>query len=310
MVVRLTNVKGLSTTQTYTVQVRAIDVPPLITSIPPTLGAAGQTYDYAVHATDVDGDPLTYHLIAFDTGMTIDAATGEIQWTPTAAQIGIHLIAVGVDDGQGGTAMQSWILVIASQPPNQPPVITSSPPLVAGAVYQYAVAATDPEGSPLSFSLPECAGGDVHRPRVRRHPVDADGRSTWVEPGHSHGHRSASATASQTFSIDVVANHAPVITSTPPTTAPVGLAYQYDVHATDADGDSLVYALTTAPAGMTIDSLGRINWLPQVGDIGSQPVLVTVSDGRGGSANQQFTIAVAPDTQAPQVISDLERQPG
>ena len=33
---------------------------------------------------------LTYRLIAFDTGMTIDAATGLIQWTPTAAQIGLH----------------------------------------------------------------------------------------------------------------------------------------------------------------------------------------------------------------------------
>ena len=58
VVVRLTDGEGLSTTQTYTVQVRAIDVPPLITSTPPTLGAAGQTYQYAVHATDVDGDPL------------------------------------------------------------------------------------------------------------------------------------------------------------------------------------------------------------------------------------------------------------
>ena len=36
VVIRLTNGEGLSTTQAFTVQVRAIDVPPLITSTPPT----------------------------------------------------------------------------------------------------------------------------------------------------------------------------------------------------------------------------------------------------------------------------------
>ena len=79
----------------------------------------------------------------------------------------------------------------------------------------------------------------------------------------------------------------------------MGQTYHYDVHAADADGDSLAYALTAAPAGMTIDDLGRITWTPQAGDIGSHPVAVAVSDGRGGAASQSFTIAVGGDTEAP-----------
>ena len=159
VVIGLTNAEGLSTTQSFTIQVRAIDVPPVITSTPPTQGAAGQAYTYAVTATDVDGDTLTYRLTFFDTGITIEAATGLIQWTPTTQQIGIHIFAVLVDDGQGGTATQNWLVEVGSQHSNQPPIITSSPPLDAGLVYQYPVVATDPEGSPVSFSLLQAPAG-------------------------------------------------------------------------------------------------------------------------------------------------------
>ena len=115
---------------------------------------------------------------------------------------------------------------------------------------------------------------------------------------------------SETFSIDVIAiNHPPTIISTPPTTAVPGMTFHYDVHAVDADGDSLVYTLTTEPSGMTIDSLGQITWSPQAGDVGSQQVAVSVSDGRGGSDSQQFTLTVGADTEAPQVILTLSNNP-
>ena len=148
--------------------------------------------------------------------------------------------------------------MVGSEPPNQPPIITSTPPLAAGAVYQYAVAATDPEGSPVSFSLPTAPAGMSIDP--------ASGLIQWTPTAAQLGSNPVTvaatdpqgASASQTFSIVVVANHAPAITSTPPALAPVGLTYHYDVLAADADGDSLAYALTTAPAGMTIDALGRI----------------------------------------------------
>jgi len=47
------------------------------------------------------------------------------------------------------------------------------------------------------------------------------------------------------------ANTAPVITSTPPTTATVGVAYTYAVTATDSDvpAQTLTYALTSGPRG-------------------------------------------------------------
>jgi RHS repeat-associated protein len=312
VVIRLTNGEGLSATQTFAVQVRAIDVPPLITSTPPTQAAAGQTYTYAVDAADVAGDPLTYRLTAFATGTTIDAATGLIQWTPTADQVGLHFVAVAVDDGQGGTATQAWTVIVSAQPPEQPPTITSTPDFDATVetTYTYQVSATNPENVTLQYSLPLARAGMTIDPAsglVQWTPTTGQLGTAEVAVAVADGLGGA---AVQDFTINVQAtNDPPVIKSSPITTATAGAPYEYDVTAVDPDGDALTYTLVTAPTGMTIDSLGRITWSPQVADIGNQPVDVSVSDGRGGTVSQSFTITAATDTQAPQVILTLSANP-
>jgi hypothetical protein len=72
---------------------------PIITFIPDTLATVGVLYTYDVNATDSDGDALTYSLTANPTDMTIDSATGLINWRPTFVQIGDHNVTVEVSDG-------------------------------------------------------------------------------------------------------------------------------------------------------------------------------------------------------------------
>ena len=94
-------------------------------------------------------------------------------------------------------------------------------------------------------------------------------------------------------------NEAPIITSTPITTATVGVAYTYDVGATDPDDDILTYSLITKPTGMTIDSTtGLIEWKPTFGQVGDNAVTVGVSDG-DLSVTQSFTIKVSKPTPTP-----------
>ena len=93
-------------------------------------------------------------------------------------------------------------------------------------------------------------------------------------------------------------NHPPTITSTPNTTAIVGVAYIYDVDATDPDvGDILTYSLSgSSPEGMTIDpTTGVINWTPTAIQIGDNDVTVEVSDNGTPveSDTQNFTITVS-----------------
>ena len=87
-----------------------------------------------------------------------------------------------------------------------------------------------------------------------------------------------------------LSNSSPIIESNPVTTAKEGVAYTYDVEATDPDGDTLEFSLLVHPTGMTINSTtGVITWTPAV--TGSFDVTVEVSDG-SKSATQSFTIAV------------------
>ena len=87
-------------------------------------------------------------------------------------------------------------------------------------------------------------------------------------------------------------NSSPVIESTPITTAKEGVAYTYDVEATNPNGDTLTYSLTTDLDGMTINSTtGVISWIPTEDQIGENEVVVEVSDG-SKSDTQSFTITV------------------
>ena len=102
-------------------------------------------------------------------------------------------------------------------------------------------------------------------------------------------------------------NNPPEIISLPQIEALIGRTYQYDVDAIDSDSDVLSYSLTVAPAGMEIDSeTGLISWEPTEADIGNFDVAVQVADGRGGSAEQRFTVSVieAPSNRPPVITSE------
>ena len=83
----------------------------------------------------------------------------------------------------------------------------------------------------------------------------------------------------------------PAITSLPETFALIGSTYAYDVLANDIDGDALTYELAVAPAAMSIEAgTGRLRWQPGSAQAGLHAVSVVVSDGRGGSSMQSFSV--------------------
>jgi fibro-slime domain-containing protein/RHS repeat-associated protein len=103
------------------------NTPPEITSVPDIEALTDKQYVYPVTAIDANNDTLKYQLTEAPAGMTIGEATGKIAWTPTLAQIGNHKVVVQVDDGRGGTAIQTYTVSLIAAPPNRPPVITSVP---------------------------------------------------------------------------------------------------------------------------------------------------------------------------------------
>lgn len=303
VVVRVIDGQGGFATQSFTINVRAVNTPPNVTSTPPTFASIGNAYSYAVRATDIDGDVLTFAAITLPTGMTIDSQSGLIRWTPAANQLGSHEVAFRVDDGQGGAATQIYSLVVTATASNNPPVITSNPNFVAtvDSLYQYNVTATDADGDTLTYQLQNRPAGMLIN--------STTGVVTWTPTAGQLGTHTITVAAvdgqaggTQTFTLRVATvNRAPTITSQPPPGVVAGLIYRYDVKASDPDGDPLTYTLESAPPGMTIDNLGRITWQTTKANVGTHRIAVSVEDDRGLVLTQTFDIAIIADGKTPLV---------
>jgi RHS repeat-associated protein len=102
---------------TVTVEVQSIlfNHPPVINSVAPVTATVGQPYSYGVEATDPDaGDTLAFSLSTAPGGMTINAQTGLINWTPGANQTGTQSVTVSVTDGRGANDSQSYTVTAAA----------------------------------------------------------------------------------------------------------------------------------------------------------------------------------------------------
>ncbi len=87
--------------------------PPVFTSTPKTFATTDNFYQYVAFAVDPDiGDTLTYRLVTAPAGMTIQPATGIIQWLPGSADLGPHPIRVMVEDDTGLADFQDFTLTV------------------------------------------------------------------------------------------------------------------------------------------------------------------------------------------------------
>ena len=93
------------------------NVAPTITSTPPTNAVQGSLYTYQVLVDEPGDDVLTFSLApSAPAGMTIDSATGLVEFTGTYAQsqAGPYTIVIGVDDNEGGVDGQVYTLNVLS----------------------------------------------------------------------------------------------------------------------------------------------------------------------------------------------------
>jgi len=83
----------------------------------------------------------------------------------------------------------------------------------------------------------------------------------------------------------------PLITSTPPTAALVGKLIKYQVIASSNNPTTLVFSLSSSPAGMTISATtGLMQWTPASNEVGDQSVTIVAQDS-GGQTTQSFTLS-------------------
>ncbi len=274
--------------------------PPVADAGADQTAAVGYTYGLnGSDSADPEGKPLRYRWSVF--AIPIGSQTA-LQGADTAGPLfaadvpGAYTFQLVVNDGVQDSAADSVTVTVVDPSANHPPEIVSRPSFVAmvSVPYGYAAAATDPDGDVVTWRLNQKPAGmtiATNSGVIAWTPTNAGAFFVQVIADDGRG-----GAFSQGYSLNVIPyqNLAPQITSTPVTLAQPGVAYRYDVDATDFNRtDTLTYALPERPSGMSIASgTGLISWTPSGGQLGAHGVTVTVSDGRGGAATQAFDVVV------------------
>src|SRR5262249_44989093 len=121
-------------------------------SSPVTHGATDVAYSYAATAADPDaGDILSFALLTAPAGMTIESASGLVQWTPTSSQLGVSDVVVRVRDVHGLFALQGFSVSVTA-PVAVPDVVGQSTSSAEGSLVaaQLAVGGETNRNSPTA----------------------------------------------------------------------------------------------------------------------------------------------------------------
>ncbi len=298
-VVTVTDDHGNSTTTTIGLTVNAVNDAPVSSdqnlTTPEDTPLPGQ-----VVATDVDGDTLSYSVSSTATHgtVTLNPATGAFVYTPGANYNGSDKFVVTISDGQGGTTTST--INIGVTPVNDAPVSSDQnlttpedTPLPGQVV------ATDVDGDTLSYSVSSTAthgtvtlnpatGAFVYTPGANY--SGSDKFVVTISDGQG-------GTTTSTINIGVTpVNDAPV-SSDQNLTTPEDTPLPGQVVATDVDGDTLSYSVSSTATHGTVTlnpATGAFVYTPGANYNGSDKFVVTISDGQGGTTTSTINIGVTP----------------
>ena len=298
---------ALGHTTSFSVTVNEINVPPVLSPLANTNVNELTTLTLTNSATDIDipVNTLTYALIASPPGATIDT-NGVITWTPTEAQgPGTNTFTTVVTDTnilavntQSFTVTNTFTVVVNEV--NVPPVLTLPANQTINELVAFGANATATDAdlpvNPLRFALVSGPAGLT---------VSAAGFIAWT-PGETQGPSTntvvisvtdtnppaINATSlSVTGSFELVVrevNTPPVLTLPVATNANELVAFTASATASDSDNptNALTFALVSGPAGLTVSSVGLVNWTPAEDQgPGTNTVTLSVTDTNPISVN-------------------------
>ena len=320
------NSRAFSRTNEFTVIVREINLPPLLT-VP-----ADQTINelaplnVSASATDPDipTNPLAFSLVSPPDGMTINPSTGALSWIPTEAQgpLAQVITVVVTDDSPSAANAQHLSTTNAfsvnvrevNVPPR--PVVPSEQTVDELSSMNVSIGATDEDLPPnaFTFALVSPPLGMTINPNTGAlswTPAEAQGPATnlitvVVTDNSPVAVNSQQLSATNSFTVIIrEVNAAPQAVVPPEQTIDELATLNVSITATDSDlpANKSTFNLVSPPAGMTINpATGAISWTPTEGQGPSTNVITVVATDDGVqplSGTNSFTVVVREVNVAP-----------
>jgi hypothetical protein len=282
--------------------------PPVISKPTDLTLTQGQVYQYNIVASDPDEDAvLTYSATNLPASLSVNAQTGEISGTVTAAD-GVYTPTLTVTDQFNLEAITSFVITVKK--PNTPPVITQPADMVAfrNKEFKYQVIATDPEDGQAGLTY--SAVGLPTGLAISTTTGEITGAVTAVIGEYITTLKATDqfglASVDVSFKITVSnINLPPVISSPVDQIATQSQSFNYQVLATDPEDNQtgLLYSATNLPEGLTIDNAtGLISGIVTANK-GDYLVSLGVKDKEGLSAIGVFLkITVKNQNRAPIIV--------
>jgi hypothetical protein len=300
--------------------------PPVISGSPATTVIAGSAYRFVPTASDPEGNTLRFIIRNKPTWAAFDPATGALQGTPKAANVGTTSgITIYVTDGKSTVSLPRFSITVKSAtsatptpspsptptptptPTNAPPAISGSPlaTVPEGVRYSFQPTASDANGDTLTFTIanrPAWATFNSNTGALVGTPA-AGSAGTYANIAIVVSDGKASASLAP-FAITVTsANSAPTISGSPSTSATVGAAYSFAPSAADANGDTLTFSIANKPSWASFSSSsGRLQGTPTATGSTSN-IVISVTDGKASAQLPAFSIAVGAGANAAPRIS-------
>lgn len=278
---------GGSSSQSAKITVTDANRAPVFTVVGAKTVAENTLLGFTVSATDPDGDSVTYSASGLPSDAVFQNAT--FSWTPGYDRAGTYTVTFTAGDGKGGTSSMAVPITVTNV--NRTPVmaVIGNQSAAKGSLLTFTVSASDPDGDKVTYAAQGMPQGAVFD--------TATGVFSWT-PGQS-GTYTVTFTASDgvaavTQSVSIaVANttHLPVIDTIGPKTVSENEALTFTVNASDADGDTLSYSVSSLPNGASFKGQ-TFTWTPDYTQAGTYQPVFTVDDGNGGTASETVVITV------------------
>ena len=155
---------NLSSTETISIDVSNSNQPPVLVPLTAQFIQEDELLSFAVLASDLDGDAITFSSPSLPVGMTLDANTGQMLWQPTFDQAGEYSVIVRASDGFAETSELEIFIDVQNR--NCAPLVdVTGHAVTIGESLRFVIGANDPDQvSSLLFSaegLPDFATLDA-----------------------------------------------------------------------------------------------------------------------------------------------------